>query len=142
MKKVMRAGGPIIWAHASTPAALDAMLEVLLRAQMIEPSLSYVLSAPASEYIFDIEVVRLQEANLQSGQDFLSKMLPDLCLWADDNISIPLFELIQRCFQHLSLILDIMAIYYNNIHLNNILILYYISIKLYPNHLYHLHIHQ
>ena len=96
MEKVTRADGPIIWAHASTPAALDAMLEVLLRAQMIEPSLSYVLSAPASEYIFDIEVVRLQEANLQSGQDFLSKMLPDLCLWADDNISIPLFELIQR----------------------------------------------
>ena len=63
MKKVMRAGGPIIWAHASTPAALDAMLEVLLRAQMIEPSLSYVLSAPASKYIFDIEVVRLQEEN-------------------------------------------------------------------------------
>jgi 3-deoxy-D-manno-octulosonic-acid transferase len=96
MKKVMRAGGPINWAHASTPAALDAMLEVLLRAQMIEPSLSYVLSALASEHIFDSEVARLQEVNLQSGQDFLSKMLPDLCLWADDNISIPLFELIQR----------------------------------------------
>ena len=47
------AHGPTIWAHAPTPAALDAILEVLLRAQIIEPSLSYVLSAPASEYVFD-----------------------------------------------------------------------------------------
>ena len=96
MEKVTRADGPIIWAHASTPAALDAMLEVLLRAQMIEPSLSYVLSALASKHIFDSGVARLQEANLQSGQDFLSKMSPDLCLWADDSISTPLFGLIQK----------------------------------------------
>ena len=91
-----RKDGPMIWAHAATPAALDAMLEVLMRAQMIEPSLSYVLSAPTSEYVFDSAVVRLQEADLQLGQDFLKKMSPDLCLWADDSISKPLFGLIQR----------------------------------------------
>ena len=91
-----REDGPLIWAHAATPAALDAMLEVLMRAQMIEPSLSYVLSAPTSEYVFDSAVVRLQEADLQLGQDFLKKMSPDLCLWADDSISKPLFGLIQR----------------------------------------------
>ena len=91
-----REDGPMIWAHAATPAALDAMLEVLMRAQMIEPSLSYVLSAPTSEYVFDSAVVRLQEADLQLGQDFLKKMSPDLCLWADDSISKPLFGLIQR----------------------------------------------
>ena len=68
-----RTYGPMIWAHAATPAALDAILEVLLRAQIIEPSLSYVLSAPASEYVFDSEVVRLQESHPQSGQDFLKK---------------------------------------------------------------------
>lgn len=67
-----------------------------MRAQMIEPSLSYVLSAPTSEYVFDSAVVRLQEADLQLGQDFLKKMSPDLCLWADDSISKPLFGLIQR----------------------------------------------
>ena len=91
-----REDGPMIWAHAATPAALDAMLEVLMRAQMIEPSLSYVLSAPTSEYVFDSAVVRLQEADLQLGQDFLKKMSPDLCLWADDSISKPIFGLIQR----------------------------------------------
>ena len=91
-----REDGPLIWAHAATPAALDAMLEVLMRAQMIEPSLSYVLSAPTSEYVFDSAVVRLQEADLQLGQDFLKKMSPDLCLWADDSISKPLFGLIQK----------------------------------------------
>ena len=91
-----RKDGPMIWAHAATPAALDAMLEVLMRAQMIEPSLSYVLSAPTSEYVFDSAVVRLQEADLQLGQDFLKKMSPDLCLWADDSINKPIFGLIQR----------------------------------------------
>lgn len=91
-----REDGPMIWAHAATPAALDAMIEVLMRAQMIEPSLSYVLSAPTSEYVFDSAVVRLQEADLQLGQDFLKKMSPDLCLWADDSISKPIFGLIQR----------------------------------------------
>ena len=91
-----RKDGPMIWAHAATPAALDAMLDLLMRAQMIEPSLSYVLSAPTSEYVFDSAVVRLQEADLQLGQDFLKKMSPDLCLWADDSISKPLFGLIQR----------------------------------------------
>ena len=91
-----REDGPMIWAHAATPAALDAMIEVLMRAQMIEPSLSYVLSAATSEYVFDSAVVRLQEADLQLGQDFLKKMSPDLCLWADDSISKPIFGLIQR----------------------------------------------
>ena len=91
-----RTNGPMIWAHAATPAALDAILEVLLRAQIIEPSLSYVLSAPASEYVFDSEVVRLQEPYPQSGQDFLKKMSPDLCLWVEDSINIPFFGLIQK----------------------------------------------
>ena len=91
-----REDGPLIWAHAATPAALDAMLEVLMRAQMIEPSLSYVLSSPTSEYVFDSAVVRLQETDLQLGHDFLKKMSPDLCLWADDSISKPIFGLIQR----------------------------------------------
>ena len=90
------AHGPTIWAHAPTPAALDAILEVLLRAQIIEPSLSYVLSAPASEYVFDSEVVRLQEPHPQSGQDFLKKISPDLCLWVEDSINTPLFGLIQK----------------------------------------------
>ena len=91
-----RRDGPMIWAHAATPAALDAILEVLLRAQIIEPSLSYVLSAPESEYVFDSEVVRLQESHPQSGQDFLKKMSPDLCLWVEDSINTPLFGLIQK----------------------------------------------
>ena len=99
-----REDGPMIWAHAATPAALDAMIEVLMRAQMIEPSLSYVLSAPTSEYVFDSAVVRLQEADLQLGQDFLKKMSPDLCLWADDSISKPIFGLIQRFPIHIILI--------------------------------------
>ena len=91
-----RRDGPMIWAHAATPAALDAILEVLLRAQVIEPSLSYVLSAPASEYVFDSEVVRLQEPHPQSGQNFLKKTSPDLCLWVEDSINTPLFGLIQK----------------------------------------------
>jgi len=86
----------MLWAHAATPAAIDAMREVLMRAQLIEPSLSYVLSAPVSEHIFDSEVFVLQEAEPQLGLDFLNTMSPDLCLWADDSISTPLFALSHR----------------------------------------------
>ena len=92
----MRADGPMIWAHAATPAAIDAMREVLMRAHMSEPSISYLVSAPASDQIFDSEVVILDESEPQLGVNFLNKMSPDLCLWADDSISTPSFALSHR----------------------------------------------
>ena len=93
MTTLTRAAGPLIWAHSATPAAIDAIREVLLRAQMIEPFLSYVLSTPVSETVFDDEVVVLDGSEPNSGADFLTKMSPDLCLWVDDSIGTPLFAL-------------------------------------------------
>ena len=96
MTTLTRAAGPLIWAHSATPAAIDAIREVLLRAQMIEPFLSYVLSTPVSETVFDDEVVVLDGSEPNSGADFLTKMSPDLCLWVDDSIGTPLFALSHR----------------------------------------------
>ena len=39
-----RTDRPLIWAHANTPAAIDAIREVLMRAQLSDPTLSYVLT--------------------------------------------------------------------------------------------------
>lgn len=96
MTILTRADGPMIWAHAATPAAIDAMREVLMRAHMSEPSISYLVSAPASDQIFDSEVVILDESEPQLDVNFLNKMSPDLCLWADDSISTSLFALSHR----------------------------------------------
>ena len=47
-----RTDHPLLWAHANTPAAVDAVREVLMRAKLSEPTLSYVLTAPDSEVTY------------------------------------------------------------------------------------------
>ena len=61
-----RTDRPLIWAHANTPAAVDAVREVLMRAKLSEPTLSYVLTAPASEVTYAPDVVILDEADSQA----------------------------------------------------------------------------
>ena len=58
-----RTDHPLIWAHANTPAAVDAVREVLMRAKLSEPTLSYVLTAPDSEVTYAPDVVVLDEAD-------------------------------------------------------------------------------
>ena len=88
-----RTDRPLIWAHANTPAAVDAIREVLMRAQLSEPTLSYVLTAPASEVAFAPDVVVLDEADAQAGLAWLSETSPDLCFWAQASVACALFGL-------------------------------------------------
>ena len=82
-----RTDRPLIWAHANTPAAADAIREVLMRAQLSEPTLSYVLTAPASEVAFAPDVVVLDEADAQVGLAWLSETSPDLCFWVQASVA-------------------------------------------------------
>ena len=91
-----RTDRPLVWAHASTPAAVDAIREVLMRAQLSDPTLSYVLSAPDSEDAFAPDVVVLDEADAQAGLAWLSETSPDLCIWAQASVASALFGLNHR----------------------------------------------
>lgn len=91
-----RTDRPLVWAHATTPAAVDAIREVLMRAQLSDPTLSYVLSAPDSEDAFAPDVVVLDEADAQAGLAWLSETSPDLCLWAQASVASALFGLNHR----------------------------------------------
>lgn len=88
-----RTDHPLIWAHANTPAAVDAVREVLMRAKLSEPTLSYVLTAPDSEVTYAPDVVVLDEADSQAGLAWLSQSSPDLCLWAEASVASALFGL-------------------------------------------------
>jgi 3-deoxy-D-manno-octulosonic-acid transferase len=91
-----RTDRPLIWAHANTPAAVDAVREVLMRAKLSEPTLSYVLTAPDSEVTYAPDVVVLDEADSQAGLAWLSQSSPDLCLWAEASVASALFGLNHR----------------------------------------------
>ncbi|MDA8750023.1 hypothetical protein N9M77_00500 [Planktomarina temperata] len=91
-----RTDHPLIWAHANTPAAVDAVREVLMRAKLSEPTLSYVLTAPDSEVTYAPDVVVLDEADSQAGLAWLSQSSPDLCLWAEASVASALFGLNHR----------------------------------------------
>jgi len=88
-----------IWAHAASLPGVDALREVLMRAQIIEPSLSYKISVPASANIHESNVTILQNTGTSLGSDFLKETMPDLCLWTEDSINTPLFQL-NRHFSH------------------------------------------
>jgi hypothetical protein len=62
-----RTDRPLIWAHANTPAAIDAIREVLMRAQLSDPTLSYVLTTSDSAVTFAPDVVVLDEADAEVG---------------------------------------------------------------------------
>ena len=85
--------GSTIWAHAASLSGVDALREVLMRAQIIEPSLSYKISVPASAKIYENYVTILQNKGSSSGSNFLKETMPDLCLWTEDSINTPLFHL-------------------------------------------------
>ena len=91
-----RTDRPLIWAHGNTPEAIEAIREVLMRAQLSEPALSYVLTAPASAVAVAPDVVALDEADAQAGLAWLSETSPDLCLWAQASVASALFGLNHR----------------------------------------------
>jgi hypothetical protein len=68
---------PTIWAHAASLPGVDALREILTRAQIIEPSLSYKISVPASSNIDESYVTVLQNTGLSSGTNFLEETMPD-----------------------------------------------------------------
>ena len=84
---------PNVWAHASTPAGVDALREVLIRAEIIEPSLTYRISVPAISEINESDVTVLQDTGSKSAQNFLKDISPNLCLWTEDSLDTPLFSL-------------------------------------------------
>ena len=91
-----RTDRPLIWAHANTPAAIDAIREVLMRAQLSDPTLSYVLTTSDSALTFAPDVVVLDEADAEAGLAWLSETSPDLCLWAQASVASALFGLNNR----------------------------------------------
>ena len=91
-----RTDRPLIWAHANTPAAIDAIREVLMRAQLSDPTLSYVLTTSDSAVTFAPDVVVLDEADAEAGLAWLSETSPDLCLWAQASVASALFGLNHR----------------------------------------------
>jgi len=91
-----RTDRPLIWAHANTPAAIDAIREVLMRAQLSDPTLSYVLTTSDSALTFAPDVVVLDEADAEAGLAWLSETSPDLCLWAQASVASALFGLNHR----------------------------------------------
>ena len=86
----------LIWAHANTPAAIDAIREVLMRAQLSDPTLSYVLTTSDSAVTFAPDMVVLDEADAEAGLAWLSETSPDLCLWAQASVASALFGLNHR----------------------------------------------
>ena len=91
-----RTDRPLIWAHANTPAAIDAIREVLMRAQLSDPTLSYVLTTSDSAVTFAPDVVVLDEADAEAGLAWLSETSPDLCLWVQASVASALFGLNHR----------------------------------------------
>ena len=91
-----RTDRPLIWAHANTPAAIDAIREVLMRAQLSDPTLSYVLTTSGSAVTFAPDIVVLDEADAEAGLAWLSETSPDLCLWAQASVASALFGLNHR----------------------------------------------
>lgn len=91
-----RTDRPLIWAHANTPAAIDAIREVLMRAQLSDPTLSYVLTTSDSAVTFAPDIVVLDEADAEAGLAWLSETSPDLCLWAQASVASALFGLNHR----------------------------------------------
>jgi 3-deoxy-D-manno-octulosonic-acid transferase len=91
-----RTDRPLIWAHANTPAAIDAIRDVLMRAQLSDPTLSYVLTTSDSAVTFAPDVVVLDEADAEAGLAWLSETSPDLCLWAQASVASALFGLNHR----------------------------------------------
>ena len=82
-----------IWAHAASKAGVDALREVLIRAQIIEASLVYTITAPASAGIDESYVTVLQKTGLSSSDSFFKETKPSLCLWTGDSIDSLLFSL-------------------------------------------------
>jgi len=70
-----------------------------MRAQIIEPSLAYKISVPASANIYESNVTILQNTGSSLGSNFLKETMPDLCLWTEDSINTPLFQS-NRHFSH------------------------------------------
>lgn len=91
-----RTDRPLIWAHANTPAAIDAIRDVLMRAQLSDPTLSYVLTTSDSAVTFAPDIVVLDEADAEAGLAWLSETSPDLCLWAQASVASALFGLNHR----------------------------------------------
>jgi 3-deoxy-D-manno-octulosonic-acid transferase len=91
-----RTDRPLIWAHANTPAAIDAIRDVLMRAQLSDPTLSYVLTTSDSAVTFAPDIVVLDEADVEAGLAWLSETSPDLCLWAQASVASALFGLNHR----------------------------------------------
>ena len=91
-----RTDRPLIWAHANTPAAIDAIRDVLMRAQLSDPTLSYVLTTSGSAVTFAPDIVVLDEADAEAGLAWLSETSPDLCLWAQASVASALFGLNHR----------------------------------------------
>ena len=98
-----------IWAHAASLSGVDALREILTRAQIIEPSLSYKISVPASSNIDESYVTVLQNTGPSSGTNFLKETMPDLCLWTEDSINTPLFHL-NRHFSHPVVLINLKVI--------------------------------
>ena len=91
-----RTDRPLIWAHANTPAAIDAIRDVLMRAQLSDPTLSYVLTTSGSAVTFAPDIVVLDDAYAEAGFAWLSETSPDLCLWAQASVASALFGLNHR----------------------------------------------
>ena len=91
-----RTDRPLIWAHANTPAAIDAIRDVLMRAQLSDPTLSYVLTTSGSAVTFAPDIVVLDETDAEAGLAWLSETSPDLCLWAQASVASALFGLNHR----------------------------------------------
>ena len=91
-----RTDRPLIWAHANTPAAIDAIRDVLMRAQLSDSTLSYVLTTSDSAVTFAPDIVVLDEADAEAGLAWLSETSPDLCLWAQASVASALFGLNHR----------------------------------------------
>ena len=98
-----------IWAHAASLSGVDALREILTRAQIIEPSLSYKISVLASANINESYVTVLQNTGPSSGSNFLEETMPDLCLWTEDSINTPLFHL-NRHFSHPVVLINLKVI--------------------------------
>ena len=66
---------------------------MLIRAEIIEPSLTYQISVPAISGISESDVTVLQDTGSKSAQNFLKDISPNLCLWTGDSLDTPLFSL-------------------------------------------------
>jgi 3-deoxy-D-manno-octulosonic-acid transferase len=67
-----------------------------MRAQLSDPTLSYVLTTSDSAVTFAPDIVVLDEADAEAGLAWLSETSPDLCLWAQASVASALFGLNHR----------------------------------------------